>query len=179
MVEKPLDRVVVHLDPDEFHSTWLGNKAIYRTRMAIADGGELTILAPGVNTFGEDPEIDRLIRAYGYRTSPEIVDLVATQQDLQQNLSAAAHMIHGSSEKRFRVVYCPGALTPEEIVGVGYEYAHIDQGAWKRPRFITAGHPWQAWSASSNFRATSIDSWLCNLRAAPSECGRRWVWSCG
>lgn len=133
LVEKPLDRVVVYLDPDEFHSTWLGNKAIYRTRMAIADEGELTILAPGVHAFGEDPEIDRLIREYGYRTSPEIVELVRTKQELQQNLSAAAHMIHGSPENRFRVTYCPGALTPEEILGVGYEYANIDDAMEEYP----------------------------------------------
>ncbi len=48
-------KMVVYLDPEEFHSTWLGNKAVYRTRMAIADGGELIVLAPGVKTFGEDP----------------------------------------------------------------------------------------------------------------------------
>ena len=40
-------KMVVYLDPEEFHSTWLGNKAIYRTRMAIADGGELIVLGPG------------------------------------------------------------------------------------------------------------------------------------
>ena len=43
-LEEPLDKVVVYLDPEEFHSTWLGNKSIYRTRMAIADGGELIVL---------------------------------------------------------------------------------------------------------------------------------------
>ncbi|MCD6333267.1 MAG: D-mannonate epimerase, partial [Bacteroidales bacterium] len=75
-LEQPLQKVVVYLDPVEFRSTWLGNKAIYRTRMAIADGGELIILAPGVKEFGEDPEIDRLIRKYGYRGTPAILDAV-------------------------------------------------------------------------------------------------------
>lgn len=50
------------LDRDEFKSTWLGNKSIYRTRMAMADGGELIVMAPGVTKFGEDPAIDALIR---------------------------------------------------------------------------------------------------------------------
>ena len=36
-LDKPLDKVVVYLDPKEFRSTWLGNKAIYRTRMVMAD----------------------------------------------------------------------------------------------------------------------------------------------
>jgi nickel-dependent lactate racemase len=124
--EQP-DRIVAYLDPEEFHSTWLGNKAVYRTRMLIADEGELIVLAPGVKTFGEDRRIDVLIRRYGYRTTPEILDLVATQADLQENLSAAAHLIHGSSEGRFRITYCPGHLSREEIEGVGYQYADLRQ----------------------------------------------------
>lgn len=118
-------KVVVYLDPEEFHSTWLGNKAIYRTRMAIADAGELIVLGPSVGTFGEDPEIDRMIRKYGYRTTPEIMRFVEETDDLPKNLSAAAHMIHGSSEKRFTITYCPGKLSREEIESVGYQYADL------------------------------------------------------
>ena len=125
MVPEPLTKVVVYLDPEEFHSTWLGNKAIYRTRMAIADGGGLIILGPAVRTFGEDEQIDRLIRKFGYRTTPEILRLVDENEDLRANLSAAAHLIHGSPEGRFRVTYCPGHLTREEIEGVGYQYGNL------------------------------------------------------
>ncbi len=125
VVNEPLDKVVVYLDPEEFHSTWLGNKAIYRTRMAIADHGELIVLAPAVKTFGEDPEIDRLIRKYGYRTTPEIMQFVEAHAELRNNLSAAAHLIHGSSEQRFTVTYCPGELTRDEIEGVGYQFGAL------------------------------------------------------
>lgn len=118
-------RIVVYLDPEEFHSTWLGNKAIYRTRMAIADDGELIVLAPGVGTFGEDPEIDKLIRKYGYRTTPEVMQFVQQTDDLPKNLSAAAHLIHGSSEGRFRITYCPGKLSREEVEAVGYHYSDL------------------------------------------------------
>lgn len=124
---KRADRIVAYLDPEEFHSTWLGNKAIYRTRMAIADGGELIILAPAVETFGEDRDIDALIRKYGYRTTPEVMNFVSENIDLQGNLAAAAHLIHGSTEGRFRVTYCPGRLTREEIVGVGYDYGDLEK----------------------------------------------------
>jgi nickel-dependent lactate racemase len=124
--EEP-EKVVVYLDPEEFHSTWLGNKAIYRTRMLIADDGELVVLGPAVGTFGEDEEIDQLIRKYGYRTTPEIMEFVQTTDDLPRNLSAAAHLIHGSSEGRFRITYCPGKLSRDEIEGVGYEYADLDE----------------------------------------------------
>jgi hypothetical protein len=120
-------KVVVYLDPAEFHSTWLGNKAIYRTRMAIADGGELIVLAPGVKTFGEDERIDVLIRKYGYRTTPEIMQYVAENEDMRNNLSAAAHLIHGSSEGRFRITYCPGKMTRQEIESVGYQYADLTE----------------------------------------------------
>ncbi len=102
------------------NSTWLGNKAIYRTRMAMADEGELDRPRPRRRKFGEDPQIDRLIRKYGYRTTPEIDDRGANDE-LGANLSAAAHLIHGSSEGRFRVTYAPGHLSREAIESVGYE----------------------------------------------------------
>lgn len=127
MLEKPLKKVVVYLDPEEFRTTWLGNKSIYRTRMAIADGGELIVLAPGLKEFGEDPQIDKLIRKYGYKTTPEILKFVEENDDLANNLSAAAHLIHGSSEDRFKVVYCPGNITSEEIESVNYSYADLDE----------------------------------------------------
>lgn len=123
MLDKPLKKVVVYLEPEEFKSTWLGNKSIYRTRMAIADDGELIVLAPAVKEFGEDAEIDKLIRKYGYRTTPEILEAVENNSDIRQNLSAAAHLIHGSTEGRFSVTYCPGKLSREEIESVNYNYA--------------------------------------------------------
>lgn len=132
-LEQPLKKAVVYLSPDEFHTTWLGNKAIYRTRMAMADDGELTILAPGISGFGEDPAIDRLIRKYGYRTTPEIMSLLKDNEDLQQNLSAAAHLIHGSTEDRFTVTYCPGGLSQSEVEGVGYLFGEWEAMAERFP----------------------------------------------
>lgn len=121
LLDEPLQRVVVFLRPDEYHSTWLGNKAIYRTRMAIADGGELLVLAPGVRTFGEDPEIDRLIRAYGYRGTEATLAAVREQDELAANLSAAAHLIHGSSEGRFSITYAAGGLSAQALESVGFQ----------------------------------------------------------
>jgi nickel-dependent lactate racemase len=126
MMEKPLKKVVVFLNPHEFKSTWLGNKSIYRTRMAIADNGELIVLAPGLREFGEDKEIDRLIRKYGYKTTPEILKFVEDNDELKNNLSAAAHLIHGSSENRFSITYCPGSLTKQEIESVNFKYADLN-----------------------------------------------------
>jgi nickel-dependent lactate racemase len=116
LLEQPLRKVVVYLDPHEFKSTWLGNKSVYRTRMVIADGGDLVVLAPGLREFGEDPEIDRLIRKYGYRGTPATLAAVEKNEDIRHNLSAAAHLIHGSSEGRFRITYCPGPGMPREAI---------------------------------------------------------------
>lgn len=126
-VDTPLKKVVVYLDESEFKSTWLGNKSVYRTRMAIADGGELIVLAPGVEVFGEDPENDRLIRKYGYCGRKKVIHLCETQEDIQQNLSAAAHLIHGSSDGRFSITYCTRHLTREEVEGVCYNYLSYDE----------------------------------------------------
>ncbi len=126
LLEKPLQKVVVYLDPSEFKSTWLGNKSVYRTRMAIADGGELVVLAPGLKEFGEDKEIDKLIRKYGYLTTPEILELTGKNNDLQNNLSAAAHLIHGSAENRFTITYCPGNISEQEIRSVNFNYADME-----------------------------------------------------
>jgi nickel-dependent lactate racemase len=126
LMEKPLKKIVVYLDPQEYKSTWLGNKSIYRTRMAIADGGELIVLAPGLTEFGEDDEIDRLIRKYGYVNTPKILELVREKEELRNNLSAAAHLIHGSTENRFSVTYCTKNLTREEIESIGYHYTDLN-----------------------------------------------------
>jgi nickel-dependent lactate racemase len=140
MLDKPLNKVVVYLDPLEFKSTWLGNKSIYRTRMAIADDGELVVLAPGLSTFGEDKEIDSLIRKYGYKTTSEILEFVKTYDDIKNNLAAAAHLIHGSSENRFKITYCPGNLTKEEIESVNFEYASLDEMTKKyNPEILVDG----------------------------------------
>jgi nickel-dependent lactate racemase len=125
LLDEPLPKVVVYLGAAEFKTTWLGNKSIYRTRLAIADGGELVVLAPGVVRFGEDPEIDRLIRKYGYSGTPKILGLAAREEDLRQNLSAAAHLIHGSSEGRFAVTYCPGGLSKAEVESVNFRYGDL------------------------------------------------------
>lgn len=123
-VAEPFDRVVCWLDPDEFRTTWLANKAVYRTRMAIGDGGELIVLAPGVERFGEDDVIDGLIRRHGYRGTAATLAAVAADDDLAANLGAAAHLIHGSTEGRFRVTYCTdpdrGGLTRDEVEAAGY-----------------------------------------------------------
>ncbi|MGC2703495.1 MAG: lactate racemase domain-containing protein, partial [Candidatus Acidiferrales bacterium] len=127
LMPQPIRKAVVYLEPHEFHSTWLGNKAIYRTRMAMADRSELIILAPGVRDFGEDLRIDKLIRKYGYHGTEATVTMVKENADLAADLSAAAHLIHGSSEGRFRVTWCPGDLTRKEVEGAGFEYAELSQ----------------------------------------------------
>ena len=127
LLDRPIRKAVVYLNPEEFHSTWLGNKAIYRLRMAIADGGELIVLAPGVRRFGEDLTADSLIRKYGYRGTPATLQAVRENGDLAGNLSAAAHLIHGSSEGRFTITYCPGQLSEQEIRAAGFEYAPLDR----------------------------------------------------
>ena len=126
-LDEPLKTCVVYLDEREFHSLWLGNKAVYRTRKAMADGGKLIIVAPGAERFGEDNEIDRLIRSYGYCGREKVLAAMMANEDLRNNQSAAAHLMHGSSEGRFEIIYAPGRLTKEEIEAVGYKYMPIEQ----------------------------------------------------
>jgi hypothetical protein len=126
MLDRQIRKAVVYLDPAEYKSTWLGNKAIYRTRMALADGAGLIVLAPGVKEFGEDTAIDKLIRKYGYRGTPMVLKAVQENADLAGNLGAAAHLIHGSSEGRFSITYCPGHLGKQETEGVNFRFARLD-----------------------------------------------------
>jgi hypothetical protein len=125
MLDREIKKAVVFLDPHEFRSTWLGNKSVYRTRMALADNAELIVLAPAVHEFGEDPTIDTLIRKYGYCGTPATLEAVKNDPALAGNLSAAAHLIHGSSEGRFTIRYCPGHLTRAEIEAAHFEYGDL------------------------------------------------------
>jgi hypothetical protein len=154
ILDRPPVKMVVHLDGDEFESTWLGNKAIYRTRLAIADGGELIVLAPGVKRFGEDETVDQLIRKYGYVGTPQIMKHMEENEELKANLGAVAHLIHGSSEGRFSITYCPGPgpghLTKEEIEGVGFRYAPLEVMSERYP-FKTLKDGWQRDSSGEEY----------------------------
>ncbi len=125
--DESVHKMVCVMQADEFVSTWVANKAIYRTRMALADGGELVIIAPGLKRFGEQPEVDRLIRKYGYCGTPKVLAGYRANADMQDLGHATAHLIHGSSEGRFTITYAPGHLTAAEIQGVNYHYADLEQ----------------------------------------------------
>ncbi|MCS6245561.1 MAG: DUF2088 domain-containing protein [Opitutus sp.] len=167
-VDRPIDRCVVWLDPREFHTTWLGNKSVYRTRMAMADGGTLYVLAPALSGFGEDPTIDALIRRHGYKGTPATLAAMKHDPELASNLSAAAHLIHGSSEGRFRIVYCPGpGVTRDEIENVGFEYMPYEEAL---KRWNPAGQP-TGWHTDSVDGATyySISNPALGLWAHPER----------
>jgi len=140
-MDSPINICVVWLDENEFRSTWLGNKAIYRTRMAMADGGRLIILAPGITRFGEDEEIDRLIRKFGYIGRDNILRLCETETELKDNLSAAAHLIHGSTEGRFDVVYATDKLSKDDVENVGFKYMPLSEALKKyNPKCLSSGY---------------------------------------
>ena len=121
LLDEPLSNVVAYMDPREYVSTWVGNKAIYRTRMAMADGGTLTVIAPSVARFGENDLFDRLIAKHGYHGTEATLAAVERDPELASTLSAASHLIHGSSDGRFTIRYAAGGLTAEQIESVGFE----------------------------------------------------------
>ena len=131
--EKPIKKIVAHMQGDEFRSTWVANKAVYRTRMAMADGGELLIIAPGLERFGEQPEVDALIRKYGYAPTTEVLDLYKKNADLQDLAHGAAHLIHGTSEGRFTIRYAPGHLTRADIEQAKFAYADYNETLKRYP----------------------------------------------
>lgn len=132
-VVPPLKKVVAVMQGDEFYSTWVANKAIYRTRKAMADGGELIIIAPGLKRFGEQEGVDQIIRKYGYVGTTKIMDMWKENKDLQDLTHATAHLIHSSSEDRFKITYCPGNLSKTEIESVNYSYLDIAEALNKYP----------------------------------------------
>ena len=133
VLEEPLDKVVCVMQGDEFYSTWVANKAVYRTRMALADGGELLIIAPGLKRFGEQPEVDELIRRFGYCGTPAVMEHYRREPMLQDLAHGTAHLIHGSSEGRFRITYAPGHLSKEDIETVNFGYADLEETLRRYP----------------------------------------------
>ena len=133
LLEEPLKKVVCVMQGDEFFSTWVANKAVYRTRMALADGGELLIIAPGLKRFGEQPEVEQIIRKYGYCGTPKVMDAYRSDPFLRNFAHAAAHLIHGSSEGRFKITYAPGFMSKEDIESVHFNYADLQETLKKYP----------------------------------------------
>ena len=129
-VVPPLKKIVAVMQGDEFYSTWVANKAIYRTRKALAQGGELLIIAPGLERFGEQPEIDAIIRKYGYSGTENVMRLYKEcpdDGDLKNFAVGTAHLIHGSSEGRFKITYAPGKMSQKDIESVCFNYADINE----------------------------------------------------
>ncbi len=146
LFDEPLHKIVCVMQGDEFFSTWVANKSIYRTRMALADGGDLVVIAPGLKRFGEQADVDALIRKYGYIGTPRIMDAYARNADMQDLAHATAHLMHGSSEGRFRVTYAPGHLSRHEIEGVNFDFADINETiARYRP-----SHCKQGWNTTAD-----------------------------
>ena len=133
VLDQPLNKVVCVMQGDEFFSTWVANKAIYRTRMALADGGELLVIAPGLKRFGEQDDVDRLIRKYGYWPTPQILEAYKTSDEMQDLAHATAHLMHGTSEGRFTITYAPGHLSREDVEGVSFQYADIEDTQTRYP----------------------------------------------
>ncbi|MGQ9573909.1 MAG: lactate racemase domain-containing protein [Thermoguttaceae bacterium] len=133
VLDEAIPKIVCLMQGDEFFSTWVANKAIYRTRMAIADGGQLLVIAPGLKRFGEQPEVDALIRKYGYIGTPRIMELYRRNADLQDLTHGTAHLMHGSTEGRFSVIYAPGHMSQQEIEGVNFQYADLNQALQRYP----------------------------------------------
>lgn len=127
-VDHRAKKVVTYLDPEELKTTWVGNKGIYRTRMTVADGGDLIVLAPGVIAFGENEEMDKMTRKYGYTGTEHILELYR-QGVFEGRLMSAAHLMQGSTEGRFTVTYAtkPENLSREEIESVGYQWADYNE----------------------------------------------------
>jgi hypothetical protein len=47
--------------------------------------------------------------------------------DMQDLAHATAHLIHGSSEGRFKITYAPGHLSKREIEGVNFGFLDINE----------------------------------------------------
>ena len=133
-VERRAKKVVAYLEPEEFSTTWVGNKAIYRTRMMIEDGGELLVIAPGIKGFGENPEVDGLIRRYGYKGTPYTMELMENGA-FPGSAMVPAHMIHSSSEGRFTITYAvnPEYVSQDEIGRIGYEFMDVKDALARYP----------------------------------------------
>jgi nickel-dependent lactate racemase len=126
-LDRPAKKIITWMDPEQYTTGWVANKAIYRTRMAVADGGELIVLAPGVSAFGETAAQEALIRKYGFRGTPATLEAMRNNPDLAGNLGVVAHLIHGSSEGRFSITYCAGRLSRDEIEGVGFRFGELSR----------------------------------------------------
>ncbi len=126
VISDPLKNILVFLDPQNYSSTWRGNEAIYRTRRALENNGNLVIIAPGLTNFIEDPTLDDLIRKFGYLGKEAILEKVNKSKLLQENLSLAAHLIQGSSENKFKITYCTKNLSENDFRTVNYNWMNLE-----------------------------------------------------
>ena len=118
MLDKDYKKVIAFLDPEEFKSVWVGNKALLRTMMCIADGGELIIICPGIRAFAENSFADSFIRKYGYRSKQELLDIVEKSGEMEDYMLPLSQMILSDTGKRFKVTYAAKDISREELESV-------------------------------------------------------------
>jgi nickel-dependent lactate racemase len=137
-LDEAAEDVVVYLDPDEYKSFWLGNKAVYRTGMGIARGGRLHVLAPGVRSFSdsaEQGERERLIEEVGYKGLSHVRKCLESTPGLKDNLSVAAHCVHGSplmddgGDPLFEIIYYtnPNHMPRKRVENAGFKWGDYGQ----------------------------------------------------
>lgn len=126
-VEKQVKKCVVWMDPHSYHSTWVTNKAIYRTQKMVAEDGEIIVIAPGVCVFGENDLADKAIRKYGYRPREEMLELYQSDPLLRGNMSLAGHLIRSVPSSRTKITYCTNKLTREEIEHANFCYMTVEE----------------------------------------------------
>lgn len=126
LLNKEFKKVVAYLDPEEFKSVWVGNKALLRTQMCIADGGELVILCAGIQSFGENAFTDSFIRKYGYRDPDVLLQMARDSGQLMEYMVPLSQMVISHTNNRFKVTYAAKKITRQEIESVFCNYADYD-----------------------------------------------------
>lgn len=136
-VEKPVKKCVVWMDPHSYHSTWVTNKAFYRTMKMVQEGGEIIVIAPGLHVFGENDLADQAIRKYGYRPREEMLELYKSDPLLSGNMSLAGHLIRCVPSLETRLTYCTDQIPQEEIEHAGFHYMSVEEAM--------AAYPCESW----------------------------------
>ena len=126
MMDREIKKAVVFLDPHEFKTHLAGQQK--RLSHPHGPGRQCGTHRPRSwrSRFRRRPRDRhthpqvRLLRHSGNASGRQ-----RTTPSWPAICSAAAHLIHGSSEGRFTIRYCPGHLTREEIEGVHFDYGDL------------------------------------------------------
>lgn len=140
VVEEGLQRVVAFFPGLRFASLWDVQQLLPRLAMCLADGGELILLAPGIERLAADDAPLAVYRRTGYLGAAELRERQRTDPELGNEPWLATHLLNGSTNGRSKIYHALDGIDAETLRALNLWPMELEETLFRyRPAKAKAG----------------------------------------